>query len=66
MSEKPRPRPTTPEEEGIELHPDSWRRFEETFDKVVKAPPVQRIGKPTVANRVKRKRAGLPGAKSSR
>jgi hypothetical protein len=23
-------RPTTPEEEGIEFHPDAWERFERT------------------------------------
>jgi hypothetical protein len=23
-------RPTTPEEKGIELHPDAWERFERT------------------------------------
>ncbi len=28
MSEKPRPRPTTPEEEGIELYPDAMERTE--------------------------------------
>jgi hypothetical protein len=47
MSDKER-RPTTPEEEGIELHPDAWERFENTVDKVVEAkvPPVHRTGKP--------------------
>jgi hypothetical protein len=64
MEKKPA-RPTNPEEEGIELHPDSWERFERTFDKVVTAPPVHRTGKPTGEDRTKRKR-GDPGAKSSR
>jgi hypothetical protein len=33
---------TTPEEEGLDLHPDSWERFEQTVDKVVKGPPPHR------------------------
>lgn len=54
MAEKP-PRPTTtPEEEGIELHPDAWERFERTVDKVIKSPPVHRTGKPTGEDRPKR------------
>ena len=53
------PQPTTPAEEGIELHPDAWKRFERTFDKVVNAPPVHRTGKTAAANRVKGKR-GVP------
>jgi hypothetical protein len=36
-----KPRLTTPEEKGVELHPDAWERFERTFDKVVKAPPTR-------------------------
>lgn len=44
MAEKPT-KPTTPEEEGIDLHPDSWKRFERTVDKVVNAPPAHRTGK---------------------
>jgi hypothetical protein len=35
MQNKSQPATTTPEQEGIELHPDSWRRFEETVDKRV-------------------------------
>jgi hypothetical protein len=62
MKDKP-VRPTTPEEEGIELHPDAWKRFEQTFDKVVTGPPVHRTGKKVVANRPKR--AARDGAKSS-
>jgi len=59
-------RPTTPEEEGIDLHPDGWDRFERLFDKVVKAPPVHRTGKPTDADQAKPKRADRSSAKSSR
>jgi hypothetical protein len=33
-------KPTTPEEEGIEVHPNAWERFERTVDKVVNSPPV--------------------------
>ena len=40
-------RPTTPEEEGIELYPDAWQRFERTFRKVVKAGPAHRAAKAT-------------------
>jgi hypothetical protein len=59
-------RPTTPEEEGIELHPDAWERFERTVDKVVKAPPVHRTGKPTAEDQVPPKRPARGPAKSSR
>jgi hypothetical protein len=46
MDERPRPKPTTtPEEEGIEFHPDSWERFERTVQKVINAPPVHRTAK---------------------
>jgi hypothetical protein len=51
-------RPTSPDEEGIELYPDSWKRFERTLDKVINAPPVHRTGKPTGGDRLKRK--GVP------
>jgi hypothetical protein len=54
------PRPTTPEEEGLELHPDSWERFKRTFHKVVKSGPVHRkaeIGK-AAANRRRQKTRG--------
>jgi hypothetical protein len=51
-----RPKPTTPEEEGIELHPDAWQRFERTVDRVVKSPPAHRTAKPTGADQPKRKR----------
>jgi hypothetical protein len=58
---------TTPEDEGIELHPDAWDRFERTVDKVVNAPPVHRTGtaKPTDANRQKRKRHDRAADKTS-
>jgi hypothetical protein len=55
MDDRPRPKPTTPEDEGIELHSDAWERFERTFHKVVKAPPVHRTGKTTAGDRPKRK-----------
>jgi hypothetical protein len=38
-------RPTTPEEEGVEFHPDAWERFERTVEKVVTATPAHRTGK---------------------
>jgi hypothetical protein len=57
-------RPTTPEEEGVELHP-GLDRFERLFDKVVKAPPVHRTGKPTDADQPG-KPPGRSNAKSSR
>ena len=53
-----RRKPTTPEQEGIELHPDAWERFEKTFDKVVKAPPAHRTAKSTDGDRPQRKRRG--------
>jgi ferric-dicitrate binding protein FerR (iron transport regulator) len=56
------PRPTTPEEEGIELHSDAWERFERLVDQVAKAPPVHRTAKPTGADQAQKRRA----AKSSR
>ena len=60
-------RPTTPEEEGIELHPDAWERFERAVDKVAKGRPVKRNRKPTGQDRPKRRRAdGDPDAKRSR
>jgi hypothetical protein len=55
--------PTTPEEEGVELHP-GLDRFERLFDKVVKAPPVHRTGKPTDADQPPKRRDR--DAKSSR
>jgi len=56
-------RPTTPEDEGIELHPDAWERFERTVDKVIKGDPVHRTGKPTGANRPLLKPAARARAK---
>jgi hypothetical protein len=47
MAKATNPRPTTPEEEGIELHPDAWERFKKTFHKVVKARPAHRAVKTT-------------------
>ena len=57
--------PTTAEEEGIELHPDAWERFERIVDKVTKGDPVHRTGKPVAANRPQRG-ARVGRAKSSR
>jgi hypothetical protein len=54
---------TTPAEEGIELHPDAWERFERTVKKVAKAPPAHRTGKPTGEDRPRRKRAARVPAK---
>jgi hypothetical protein len=51
-------RPTTLEEEGIELHPDAWQRFERTFRKVVKAPPAHRAPKTTAEDRPEGKDRG--------
>lgn len=66
MPQKPEPkRPTTPEEEGIELHPDSWDRFERTVDKVATGDPVHRTGKPAGADRPRTgARRGRPATKS--
>ena len=58
-------RPTTPEEEGIEFHPDSWERFERTVQKVIKAPPVHRTGKTTGGDRPQRKRRDRAADKTS-
>jgi hypothetical protein len=49
---------TTPEEEGIELHSDAWERFERTFHKVVKGPPVHRAAKTTEVDRPQAKDRG--------
>jgi hypothetical protein len=65
MERKPA-RQTTPEEEGIELRDDAWERFERTFEKVVKSPPVHRTGKPTGGDRAKPKGVDRSTAKSSR
>jgi len=51
--EKKPPRPTTPEEEGIELHPDAWERFEHTVDRVTRSHPARRTEKPTGADQPK-------------
>jgi hypothetical protein len=51
MRHTPSKRTTTPEEEGIELHPDAWERVERTVDAVIKGGrPVRRaVGKGKVA-----------------
>jgi len=60
-------RPTTPEEEGIELHPDAWERFERAADKFVKGAQDQSAAKPTGGDHPKRRRAGGgPAATKSR
>jgi hypothetical protein len=63
MEKKPK-RPTTPEQEGIELHPDAWERFERNVQKVMKAPPVHRTGKPTGGDQPQRKRRGRAADKT--
>jgi hypothetical protein len=68
MPSPPRDRPkkpTTPEEEGIEFHPDAWERFEQTVQKVIKAPPVHRSGKTTGVDRLQRKWRGRAADKTS-
>jgi hypothetical protein len=53
MKQKVDTRPPCPEEEGIELHPDAWERFERTVDKVTRSHPARRTGKPTDADQPK-------------
>jgi hypothetical protein len=53
-----RPKPTTPEEEGIELRPDAWERFQQTVRKVMKARPLHRTAEATGADQPPRKRRG--------
>lgn len=56
MDDRRQQKPTTTlEQEGIELHPDAWERFEKTFDKVVKSPPAHRTAKPTAEGQPKRR-----------
>jgi hypothetical protein len=62
MEKKP-PRPSTPQEEGIEFHPDAWERFKRTLYKVVKARPVHRTAKRADADHLSVKDRGH--AKSS-
>jgi hypothetical protein len=63
QSEKPG-RQSTPEEEGIELRPDAWERFERTLHQVVKARPARRTVETTAEDRPKAKSRGRR-AKSS-
>jgi hypothetical protein len=65
MARKKTPKTTTPAEEGIELHPDAWKRFERTVDRVVKAPPVHRTAKTTGADLPQRKQRGRADDKTS-
>src|SRR5438270_9800530 len=60
-----RPKPTTPEEEGIEFHPDAWERLEKAARHIAKAPPVHRTGKITGVDRPQRKRRGPAADKTS-
>ena len=46
-----RSKATTPEEEGIELHPDAWNRFQRTFRKVVKPRPARRAAETIAEDR---------------
>jgi hypothetical protein len=65
MKDQRRQKPTTPQEEGIELRPDAWERFEKTVGKVVKGSPAHRTAKPTDADRPQRKRRGRAADKTS-
>jgi hypothetical protein len=51
-------RTKAPDEEGIELHHDSWQRFERTVDKVLKGRPVHRAAGKTKAAANRRKPRG--------
>lgn len=65
MSQQDKQPTTSAQDEGLEFFPDSQRRFEETFDKVVKARPIHRTAvKPIDPNRVRR-RADRRSAKSN-
>jgi hypothetical protein len=67
MDSKQRRRPTTPEEEGIELHPDAWERFERAAGKFVKGMKDHPAAKPTGGDRSPGKgRAGHAAARKSR
>jgi len=57
MTER-RAKTTTPQEEGIELHPDAWKRFKRTFHKVVKTHPANRTAKVTAEDQPKVKGRG--------
>lgn len=48
-----KPRPTTPEEEGIEFHDDATERFQQTVRKVMQGRPVHRTGKQAGADQPK-------------
>lgn len=65
MAQEKPARPTTPEEEGIELHPDAWERFERTVRKVAQAPPAHRTGRPAGED-LRKKRVPRAPAKSNR
>jgi len=48
MGQKPDRRPTTPEEEGVELYPDADERFERAARKFIEG--VRPAAKPTAAD----------------
>ena len=54
---RPDRRPTTPEEEGIELHPDAWERFEGAARKFVKGMKDRPAAGQAGADHPKRRRA---------
>jgi hypothetical protein len=56
MPVKPR-QPTTPEEEGIELVPDSWERFKRTATEVGHYRPDRAAAKQAAANQPQKKRS---------
>jgi hypothetical protein len=64
MSKKNFRTSTTPEEEGIELHPDAWERFERAVDRVVKGGRATQTRKTVAAGR-DRRRADRAPAKST-
>jgi hypothetical protein len=58
MTDKRQPqKPTTPEEEGIELHDDAWQRFERTATEVGHYRPNRETVEPAGANRTKKRSA---------
>jgi hypothetical protein len=54
--EKP-PKPTTPEEEGVELHPDAWERFESALKRAEAGGPIR--GVPSASAQVSSVTAGI-------
>jgi hypothetical protein len=65
MGQKPDRRPTTPEEEGIELYPDADERFEEAARKFIEGARVHPAAKPAGEDQPQ-KRGRVRRAKPSR